>query len=116
MGDEDEVKATIFGTPLAIKGIAAIVVVILALALAGLIYLLLTFNKGEHLQQSEQQSREHDSLVDTLKSINETNKGIGELLNEQNYMVLSDEKERQAMKEKLRRPSSLSRKLRAEPE
>jgi flagellar basal body-associated protein FliL len=114
MGDEAEVKATIFGTPVAVKGIAALVVVILALSLGGLIYFMLTWNQSEHQQQSEQQTREHHSLVETLKNINDTNQRIGELVDEQNYIVLSDDKDRKAMKEKLRRPLSLSKKLKAD--
>jgi predicted PurR-regulated permease PerM len=115
MSDE-EVKATVFGTPVAIKGIAALVVVVLAAALGGLIYLLLTVNASEHRQQSIQQMQEHQAFVETLKEINHTNEKIQDAVDENSYMVLADEKERQAIKAKLGRPSSLSRKLRAETE
>jgi hypothetical protein len=117
MADEPEsVNATIMGHTVGIKGVTMLVVVVLAVALGGLIYLLLIRNQDEHLAQSVQQTREHQSLVETLQSINDTNQKIGELVDEQNYIVLSDEKERKAMKDKLRRPSSLSKKLKAETE
>jgi hypothetical protein len=115
MGDE-EVKATIFGTPISIKGLAAMVVVVLAVALGGLIYLIVTVNGNQHVQQTEQETREHESVVDALRTMNETNEKIGNLVNEQNFMLLSDEKERKAMKDRLRMPSSLSHKLRGEPD
>jgi flagellar basal body-associated protein FliL len=114
--EPEEVKATVFGTPIAVKGVTMLIVVVLAVALGGLIYFMVTGNQAEHLQQTGQQTREHQNLVETLKSINETNQKIGELVDEQNYIVLSDEKERKAMKDKLRRPSSLSKKLKGESE
>jgi len=92
---------------------------VLTVALAGAGFLLwerLQDQKVEHLQQTQQQTIEHESIVNALKAMQGVNEQIGELIDEQNYIVLSDEKERKAMKDKLQRPSSLSRKLKAETE
>lgn len=112
MADQEEVKATLFGAPIAVKGINMLVVVVLAAALGGLIYLLLGQMRDQEAaqgQQTQHQTIEHEALVDSLRS-------IGELIDEQNFIVLSNEAERTAMKEKLRRPSSLSKKLKAQSE
>jgi homoserine acetyltransferase len=125
MPDEEEVKATIFGTPVAVKGINMLVVVVLAAALGVIIYFTVTGNEAQHASQSDMQTREHQAVIETLKEINQTNEKIQKVVeengervqkavDENSYMVLADEKERKDMKAKLGRPSSLSKKLKGE--
>ena len=116
MAEDQEVKMTVFGHPVAIKGLSMFVVLVLAAALGVIIYFVVTGNETQHARQSDMQTREHQDLVEGLREIHQTSEKIGELVNEQNYMLLSDEKERKSMKEHLRRPSSLSKKLKGESE
>lgn len=104
---EDSIKATIAGVPVGIKGINMLVVVILAVALAGSSYLIWSHMQQERLTNSA----EHGGIVDSLDSLQHTQERIGDLLEEQNYIVLSGEEERKAMREQLRRPQSLNKKL-----
>lgn len=99
MGDES-VQVEVGGKKVGIKGVNSLLLVLLGLALLGagwLLYDRTTVSTKEHEQMNEAETK------------------IQELIEEQNYMVLSSEEERKAMKAKLHRPSSLSRKLRDEP-
>jgi hypothetical protein len=109
---DDEVETRVLGTPVKVKGLGALVVVILALALGGLIWMLLARTEEEHQHQSSQQTQEHRGIVDALGKIGNANESIGEKIDEQNYIILLDDKERRAIKDKLQRPPSLSKRLR----
>ena len=115
--DPEEVKATILGVPVAVKGVNMLVVVLLAVALAGAGFLLweqMSMTTEIHHEQTIRQTTEHNGIAESLKGMQKANESIGELIDEQNYIILSDEKERKAIKEKLGRPPSLSKKLRSE--
>jgi hypothetical protein len=97
--DQQELTTTLFGVPVAVKGVNMLVVMILGLALAGLGYLF--------WERGKVQTVEHGGIVDTLKDISQS-------LDEQNFIVLSNEAERASMKARLRMPSSLKSKLKEE--
>lgn len=111
MGDEDKhpesVDATILGHTFRVRGLNTVVVVIMAGALACSGWLI-----WEHTARSTQlATQEHMKLIEAIEAVSQVNEKISELIDEQNYIVLSNDAERRGMKEKLRRPPSLSRKL-----
>ena len=108
MGDEPEsVKGTIMGHQFSIKGMGMAVVVILAVALGGLGYLF-----WEQMQASNvMRTLEHQHIVDALTSIEHVNAGNGKLLEEQNFIILQDTKEKERIAKGLRMPQSLRNKL-----
>lgn len=122
---EDEVGAKVFGIPIRAKGVNGIGMGIMALALGGCMYLLYDRTKQsdtklEAISQSHaiardrqtgQMAAEHTAIVEALKGLKDVNESISVGLNEQNYIILSDEKERQEIKKQLRRPPSLTKKL-----
>jgi hypothetical protein len=125
MADEDSIETKVLGIPLKAKGINAVALVIMALATGGSMFLLWdrTQQSDEHLdaislqhtkardEQTAIFNRDHLAIVEAVKGVQSVNEKIGELIEEQNYIVLSNDADRKAMKEKLRRPPSLSRKL-----
>jgi hypothetical protein len=90
---DESFGATVAGVPIGIKGVNMAVVAILAVALAVILYMVMV-----------RSAQEHSEIGGNLKD-------IGELLEEQNYIVLSDERERQDIKKQLRRPPSLLKKM-----
>lgn len=115
---DDEVGAKLFGVPIKAKGVNGIGMAILAVAVGGCMFLL--YDRGRqsdlHLdaisqahaiardRQTDKLSSEHSAIVDALKSLNDG-------LMEQNFIILSDEKEKQEIKKKYRMPESLKKKL-----
>jgi len=101
--DQDSVSGAIAGNQFKIRGTGAIIVVVLAGALLATGYLLMEFMKHA--------SEEHRAIVDAISGVNKVNEQIGKLIDEQNFIVLSDEKERQDIKKQIRMPDSLRKKL-----
>lgn len=122
---DDAVKTKLFGIPLEAKGVNGIAMSIMALAIGGCMFLLYDRSKQNEVQlnavsqahaiardkQTTQMAMEHTAIVDALRSLKEVNESISVGLNEQNYIILSDEQEKREIKKGLRRPPSLSRKL-----
>lgn len=115
---DDEVGAKVFGIPIEAKGVNGIAMGIMALAIGGCMFLLYERTKQSEVQleavskthtlareeQIRQTTTEHTAIVDALKSLND---GI----TEQNFIILSEEKEKQEIKKKYRMPESLRKKL-----
>lgn len=115
---DDEVGAKPFGIPIKAKGVNAIALTIMAVAIGGCMFLLWDSTKRSesHLdaisqshaiardRQTQQMGSEHTAIVDSLR-------GVREAIEEQNYIILQDEQEKREIKRGLRRPPSLSRKL-----
>lgn len=123
--DDPVISASIFGQSVAAKGTSAIIILVLLVAFGSVTFLLWerTQQSEEHLdaisaqhskardEQTALFNRDHLAIVEAVKGVQSVNEKIGELIEEQNYIVLSNDSDRKAMKEKLRRPPSLSRKL-----
>ncbi len=123
--DEPTIGIHLFGQSVAARGTSAIIILVLLAAFGAVAFLLWDRTKQSdvHLdaisaqhtkardEQTMQLNRDHLSIVEAVKSVQGVNEKIGELIEEQNYIVLSNDADRKAMKEKLRRPASLSRKL-----
>jgi hypothetical protein len=124
MGD-DQLETKIMGTPVSIKGIGAIVVVVLAVALIGAGWLLMDASRqslklteklaASHAEDmkamAERNTREHDTLVDVLNVLKTVNENISKAIDEQSFIILASEKEQADMKTRLRMPDSLRIKL-----
>jgi len=101
--DQESVQGTIMGNQFKIRGIGAVVVIVLAGALLATGYLLIEFMK--------QASKEHEAIVEAVVGVGKVNESIGRLIDEQNFIVLSDERDRQEIKKQIRMPDSLRKKL-----
>ena len=119
MADEEpSIGLNLFGQSVAAKGTSAIIIMVLLVFGGGMAFLLYDRTQEaerQSLRLFDEQTRtligQHILTQDTLRSMKEVNESISTVLNEQNYIILSDEKERQEIKRGLRRPASLSRKL-----
>ena len=118
MSDEESSVDTPWGK---IKGLSAIVVVLLAAALAGAGYLLFDRTQNDralfheqHQDQQERSTTEHKAIVDSVGALRDATADIGAVLEEQNYIILMDEEERKQAKKKLRMPRSLREKMGSE--
>lgn len=123
--EDESISVKILGKGVAAKGPLAIVVLVLGFALAGSMYLLYerTENSERHIEeisaqhsreraeQTQQFTREHAQIVAAIGAVQSVNEKIGNLLDEQNFIVLSDEGARKDMKRRLRMPPSLAMKL-----
>lgn len=74
----------------------------------------------EHTTLLEHAQKQQESISNELASQRRTNEGLlrdmSENLEEQNYIILTDENERKEIKRRLGRPLSLQKKLRREPD
>jgi hypothetical protein len=122
---EDEVTMKLFGIPVTAKGVNGIAMGIMACALAACMFLLYDRTKQSevHLdeisqahaiardRQTAKMAQEHTAIVEALQGLKDVNLAVGDSLNEQNFIILSNEAQRQAIKEKIRMPDSLKKKL-----
>ena len=122
---DDEVGAKPFGIPIKAKGVNAIALTIMAVAIGGCMFLLWDSTKRSesHLdsisqshaiardRQTQQMATEHTAIVEALKGVREANESISAGITEQNFIILSDEREKQDIKKNYRMPESLRRKL-----
>jgi flagellar biosynthesis component FlhA len=122
---DDQVDTKILGTPIAVKGIGALVVVVLAGALFATGWLFMKaleqsqqFEKdiaerhGEAMFKMEQRSsQEHNALLESLQTLKTVNEDTNKAIDEQSYIILADPKEQNEIKDKLRMPESLRDKI-----
>lgn len=106
--DDTQVAVSAFGNSLVAKGTNGIIIVVLIAALGGVIYLVLNVLS----ERTRLSTEEHIGIIDSISGIKGANDKIGDLIEEQNYIILSDEKEKADIKRRLKRPPSLSKKLR----
>lgn len=132
----DALGGKFLGQDVVAKGQFAIVMLVMCLAIGAAMFLLYerTENSERHIEQisaqhskeraeqtallmkmnaesSADRTREHTAIVAAIVAVQGVNEKIGELVEEQNFIVLSDEGERRRMRVKLREPPSLQRKL-----
>lgn len=116
--EEPSIGLSLFGQSVAAKGTSAIIILVLLAFGGGMAFLL--YDRTQQMERQAQalvdaQTRtlvaQHASIQETLHGLREVNESISAALNEQNYIILSDEKEKQEIKKGLRRPASLSKKL-----
>jgi len=123
--DQESIETKFLGIPIKAKGINAIALVIMALATGGSMFLLYerTQQGEEHLdaisaqhakardEQTAQFNRDHQAIVVAVEAVQKVNETISKLIEEQNFIVLSDDTQRKDIKRRLRMPKSLSDKL-----
>jgi hypothetical protein len=123
--DEPSISASLFGQSVAAKGTSAIIILVLCLFGSAVSYLLydraqmnedhldaisLQYAKARD-EQTHRMATEHTAIVEGMQALKEVNETISTGLNEQNFIILSDEKERKEIKKGLTIPSSLRKKL-----
>lgn len=115
---DDEVSAKILGIPINAKGVNGIGMAILAVSLGACMFLLYdrTQQSDAHLDaiskaHSIARDRQTDQLTNDHNAITHALETLGNSINDQNFIILSDEKQRREMKDKMDMPDSLRRKL-----
>jgi len=112
--DQDSLETTVLGVPVKAKGINVVALVIMALATGGSMFLLWERTNQFVYQldtKTAQLSAEHLKLVGAISDVSKVNETISKLIEEQNFIVLSDDAQRKEIKKRLRMPKSLSEKL-----
>jgi len=122
---DDEVSAKVLGVPFRIRGMNGINMVLLSVAVGGCMFLLYDRAQRNEVQleaisqahavgrdrQTAQMAQEHAAIVQTMRESSQTSQNLVEAINEQNYLLLADERERLEIKRRLKRPESLTKKL-----
>jgi septal ring factor EnvC (AmiA/AmiB activator) len=122
---EDEASAKVMGVPFRIRGMNGINMMLLSLAIGGCMFLLYDRAQRNEAQleavsqahalgrdrQTTQMAQEHAAIVQTMRESQQTSQNLVEAINEQNYLLLADERERSEIKRRLKRPESLTKKL-----
>lgn len=115
--EEQSISASIFGQSVAAKGISGIILLVVVCALFGAGYLLWDSNNanrqalttmslvlGEHATSMQ---NEHKAIAKSMETLIEVGTSSGRQLKIQNYIILSDPKEKEDIKRKLGRPVEL---------